>query len=162
MLLFPFKGDKFHLMKKILILFVIISGITTIQEISAQEYKMGLGIRLSTAQAVVNNSVSFKYFLTETNALEGLLSFDPFALGALYEVHRPLGAAGFQWLYGGGAYVAFSGESNFGVHGIVGLDYKFQNIPLNLTLDWKPELNFVQDIFFEPAAIGLSIRFAFR
>src|SRR5262245_12650986 len=112
-------------MKKVLVLIVIFLGIVTTQNASAQEYKMGLGIRLSTAQAVVNNSVSFKYFLTETNALEGLLSFDPVAIGGLYEVHRPLGAAGFQWLYGGGAYVAFSGDSNFGVQGIVGLDYKF-------------------------------------
>jgi hypothetical protein len=160
--LFSFQGDKSIRMKKLLIVCAIFSGVIADQEVSAQEYKMGLGIRLSTAQAVVNNSVSFKYFITETNALEGLLSFDPLAIGALYEVHRPLGAPGFQWLYGAGAYVAFEGESNFGVMGVVGLDYKFQSIPINLTLDWKPELNFVQDIFFEPAAIGLSIRFAFR
>src|SRR4030095_11702282 len=99
MALFSFLGDKFHPMKKILVLIVIVLGILTTQKASAQEYKMGLGIRLSTAQAVVNNSVSFKYFLTETNALEALLSFDPVAIGGLYEVHRPLGAAGFQWLY---------------------------------------------------------------
>lgn len=123
---------------------------------------MGLGVRLSSAQATVNNSVSFKYFLTENGALEGLLSFDPATIGVLYEFHRPLGAAGFQWFFGGGGYVAFSGDNIVGGMGVVGLDYKFQNIPLNLSLDWKPELNFVKDISFEAAAIGLSIRFAFH
>jgi len=129
---------------------------------TAQEYKMALGIRLSSAPATVNNSVSFKYFLNENHALEGLVSFDPVAIGALYEFHRPLGAAGFQWYFGGGGFVAFSGDDVFGAMGVVGLDYKFQNLPLNLSLDWKPELNIVKDISFEAAAIGLSIRFAFK
>jgi hypothetical protein len=128
----------------------------------AQEYKMGLGIRLSSANATVNNSVSFKYFLNQNNALEGLLSFDPETVGALYEHHLPLGAPGFQWFFGGGGYVAFSGENIVGAMGVVGLDYKFETIPLNLSLDWKPELNLVKDINFQAAAIGLSIRFAFK
>ena len=74
--------------------------------------------------------------------------------------------------YGGGAYIGFlktvntttlktSTDPNFGAQGVVGLDYKFNNIPLNLSLDWKPELNFVTDINFEPAAIGLTARFTF-
>ena len=104
----------------------------------------------------------YKYFLNENHALEGLVSFDPVAIGALYVFHRPLGAAGFQWYFGGGGFVAFSGDDVFGAMGVVGLDYKFQNLPLNLSLDWKPELNIVKDISFEAAAIGLSIRFAFK
>lgn len=128
---------------------------------SAQEYKMGLGIRLSSAQATVNNAVSFKYFLNESSALEGLVSFDPTAIGVLYEFHRPLGAPGFQWFFGGGGYVAFQGDNVVGAMGVVGLDYKFQKLPLNLSLDWKPELTLVKDISFEAGAIGLSIRFAF-
>jgi hypothetical protein len=144
------------------IICALIVLVTTGNRIQAQEYKMGLGVRLSSSQATVNNSVSFKYFLNETSALEGLLSFDPVSVGALYELHRPLGAPGFQWFFGGGGYVAFQGNDVFGAMGVIGLDYKFQNIPLNLSLDWKPELNFVKDISFEPAAVGLSIRFAFK
>ena len=45
--------------------------------------------------------------------------------------------------------------------GVLGLDYKFANIPLNLSLDWKPELNLVTDINFEPAAVGFTARFTF-
>ena len=44
---------------------------------------------------------------------------------------------------------------------LLDLDYKFNNVPLNLSLDWKPELNIVSDINFEPAAIGFTARFTF-
>ncbi len=148
-------------MKKYVAISVIICLLSGLHG-SAQEYKMGLGVRLSSAQATVNNAVSFKYFLNENHALEGLVSFDPASIGVLYEFHRPLGAPGFQWYFGGGGYVAFSGDNVVGGMGVIGLDYKFQNIPLNFSLDWKPELNLVKDISFEAAAIGLSIRFAFR
>jgi len=66
-----------------------------------------------------------------------------------------------QWFYGGGGYVGFGGDTNVGGMGIIGLDYKFNNAPLNLSLDWKPELNIISDINFEPAAIGFSARFTF-
>ena len=48
-----------------------------------------------------------------------------------------------------------------GAMGVVGLDYKFANAPLNLSLDWKPELNIIDEINFEPATIGFSARFTF-
>jgi hypothetical protein len=77
-----------------------------------------------------------------------------------------------QYFYGAGGYLGFvktynpnhlrnENEANFGAQGIVGLDYKFNNIPLNISLDWKPELNIVPDINFEPAAIGFTARFTF-
>jgi hypothetical protein len=141
-------------------LFLAIFSFTTIK---AQDYKTALGVRLSSDQAMVNNSISIKHFLNERAAIEGLLSFsDPLAIGALYEVHRPFsGTGGLKWFYGGGAYVGFGNSANFGAMGVLGLDYKFSNIPLNLSIDWKPELNLVSDINFEPAAVGFTVRFTF-
>jgi hypothetical protein len=131
--------------------------------LQAQEYKMAIGVRLSSAQATVNNSVSFRYFLSEGRALEAMASFDPGAIGLLYEVYHPLGnAPGFQWFFGGGGYAAFKGHNVLGAQGVVGLDYKFQQIPLNLSLDWKPELNLVDNVNFEAAAVGLAVRFTFH
>jgi hypothetical protein len=94
------------------------------------------------------------------------------ALGALVEFHKPLAAAGLTYFYGAGGYLAFvktynptkqknETDPNIGAQGVIGLDYKFSNIPLNLSLDWKPELNIVTDINFEPAAIGFTARFTF-
>jgi hypothetical protein len=132
------------------------------EESKAQDYKSALGVRFSTSGPVVNNAVTFKYFISDNKALEGFAVLgDPFALGALFEIHRPTGMNNLQWFFGAGAYVGFSKESAVGGMGVVGLDYKFENIPLNLSLDWKPELNIINTIGFEPAAIGISARFVF-
>lgn len=160
-------------MKKRIIVPLMLAALMFAGAVSAQSYKTGLGVRLSSSQAMVNNSITIKHFFNERSAIEGLLSFgDPLAIGALYEVHRPFSTEGLQWFYGGGGYLGFvkswnpnkqknETDANIGAMGVVGLDYKFMNIPLNLSLDWKPELNLVSDIYFEPAAIGFSARFTF-
>ena len=160
-------------MKKIISVVIIIVAIAFTNNVSAQLYKTGVGVRLSSSQAMVNNSISLKHFLNERSAIEALFSFgDPLAIGALYEVHKPFSSEGLQWFYGGGGYLGFvkswnpnknrnETDVNVGAQGIIGLDYKFTNLPLNLSLDWKPELNLVSDINFEPAAVGFTARFTF-
>ena len=160
-------------MKKILFALLFIAALGLSSQLSAQGYKTALGVRLSSSNAMQNNSISIKQFISEKMAIEGLFTFgDPLALGALVEFYKPLAPAGLTYFYGAGGYISFvkkvnvntsksSTDPNFGAQGIAGLDYKFNNIPLNITLDWKPELNLVSDINFEPAAIGFSARFTF-
>jgi hypothetical protein len=148
-------------MKKILLLFFAVICIVSIEKVNGQEYSNALGIRLSTAQATINQSVSYRRYINENTAIEGLLSFDPIAVGVLYEKIYPLGAPGLQWFFGGGAYVAFKGDNVIGAMGIVGLDYTFSEVPINLSLDWKPELNFINNVNFQASAVALSIRFVF-
>jgi len=132
-------------------------------------YKTAIGIRLSTDQAVVGNAISLKHFLNEKLALEAFLSFrNPVSIGALLEIHNPLtGTEGLKWFYGAGAYIGFDSDKAktsrdlLGVMGVVGLDYKFANAPINISLDWKPELHIIDDINFEPAAVGFTARFTF-
>ena len=160
-------------MKKIMFVSLFIAAIAFSNTASSQAYKTGVGVRLSSAQAMVNNSISLKHFLNERSAIEVLFSFgDPLAIGALYEIHKPFSTEGLQWFYGGGGYLGFvkswnptknknETDVNIGAQGVVGLDYKFVNLPLNLSIDWKPELNLVSDINFEPAAVGFTARFTF-
>ena len=160
-------------MKKIILSVIVITTLSLANTVAAQNYKTALGVRLSSSNAMVNNAVSIKHFINERTAVEGLLSFgDPLAIGALVEFHKPLAAEGLTYFYGAGGYLAFlktvntttqktSTDPNIGAQGVIGLDYKFANIPLNLSLDWKPELNIVTDINFEPAAIGFTARFTF-
>lgn len=139
----------------VVLLLIAISG-------KAQDYKMGLGIRFSTQDAAVNHSISFKYFFSESTAAEALLSFgDPLALGLLVEKHKPV-VNNLKWFYGGGAYVGFGDNRNVGAQGVLGLDYKFPSLPINLSMDWKPELNLYKEFSFEPAALGISARFIFK
>ena len=141
---------------------LVVSGLYN--RLSAQDYKLAMGLRLSTADPTLSNAVSVKYFLDQTNAVEGLVSWGTrFGLGALYERHQLIGGEpAFTWFYGGGGYVGFQdGKTWLGPTGIIGLDYKFQNAPVNLTLDWKPELDILPDINFVPAAFAVSIRYTF-
>lgn len=160
-------------MKKVFFSLLLLATIGLMNNASAQSYKTALGVRLSSSGAMVNNSITLKHFLTETTSVEALFSFgDPLALGALFEINKPIPGSGVNWYYGGGGYLAFiktynpnkdknETNTNFGAQGVIGLDYKFANLPLNLSLDWKPELNLVSDINFEASAIGFSARFTF-
>ncbi len=140
----------------VFLLFVMATGAR------AQEYKNAIGIRFSSSDAVVNHSVTFKHFLKEQLAIEALASFvKPYAVGVLVEKYQPLTTTTFTWFWGAGAYAGFAEGKNFGAQGILGLDLKIPQAPVNLSLDWKPELNIVKEVFFEPAAIGVSARFTF-
>ncbi|OLY92814.1 hypothetical protein SAMN05444008_10211 [Cnuella takakiae] len=138
------------------LLFLLFSGV-----LHAQQGRNALGIRFSNNDALVNTGISFRHYVKSSTAIEGTLSFDPAAVGILVEKFKPLGSPGLNWFYGGGGYVAFSGRNVLGAQGIIGLDYTFSAAPINVSLDWKPELELLNDVSFEPAAVGLGIRFTF-
>lgn len=151
-------------MKKALLTFVLVTLSGFCYSVFAQDYKLGLGIRLSNASPTLNNAITAKYFFTPSNAMEGILSFGTrFGIGGLYHVHQPFDYPGLKWYYGVGGYIGFeSGDTYLGPTGAVGLDYKFEKIPLNLSLDWKPELDILPKIGFHPDAFGLSARFTLK
>ena len=152
-------------MKKLLLLFIaaLTFSLGTKAQEQSSSYKDAVGIRLGSTVPAIKNGITYKHFIGN-NALEGILSFgDGVGVCGLYEIHKPLAATeNLQWLVGFGGYVGFtSSTSNIGAAGIIGLDYKFNQIPLNLTLDWKPELNIVSKVGFEAAGVGFSARFTF-
>jgi hypothetical protein len=151
-------------MKRISILCLIVFIFVGSSQVSAQYYRFGIGVRLSNATPTLNNSITGKYFITERSAIEGLISFGSrFGIGGLLEIYKPFDVEGLKWFYGGGAYVGFEdGDTYLGPTGIIGLDYKFKDIPLNLSLDWKPELDIIPDINFVPDAFALSVRFTIK
>lgn len=135
-----------------------------INRLSAQDYRLAMGIRFSSASPTLSNSVSVKYFMDESNAIEGLVSFGTrFGLGGLYERHQLIGGTpGFTWFWGLGGYVGFQNSNTYlGPTGAIGLDYKFTNAPINLSIDWKPELDILPNINFVPDAFGLTVRYTF-
>ncbi len=161
-------------MKVLTLGLVLLAATSVSNRLQAQDYKLAMGIRFSSASPTLNNAVSVKYFMNETNAVEGLISFgnNRFGIGGLYEKHQLIGATpGFTWFYGGGGYLGFENKTDankvekhttfLGPTGIVGIDYKFQSAPINLSLDWKPELDIIPAINFVPDAFALTARFTF-
>jgi len=149
-------------MKSMGLVFSILIFFLLSTSVKAQDYKGAIGVRFSSKAALINTSVSLKYFFNEKIAAEGLVTpADPFALGLLVEWHQPM-LTNFKYFYGGGMYAGFSGERRVGFHGIIGLDYKIPSIPLNFSIDWKPELTVAKEFSFEPQALGLSARFTIK
>lgn len=130
----------------------------------AQNYKSAVGVRLGPNSANITAGFTLKHFINENTALEAIIGVNNgLGICGLYEKHFDIEAVkNLQWLAGFGGYVAFTGGNTaIGAAGIIGLDYKFEEIPLNLTLDWKPELNIISKVGFESSGLGLSARFTF-
>ncbi len=136
---------------------------------SAQSYENAVGVRIGSY-----NGVNFKTFLNTNKALDLNLAvrsndnFKRFILTGLYEVHNPIGGApGLLWYYGGGGSVGSykvrnsDGELFLSADGVLGLDYKFDGVPLNLAVDWRPRLELTPDTNFGTGDVGLAIRLTF-
>jgi hypothetical protein len=160
-------------MKKLLYGLLLFSFLTVGNESFAQtDYKTAIGLRAGSG-----NGLTVKHFITDRNALEGILyaRWNGLIVGGLYEVHRDIrDVRGLQWFYGGGAHLGtWNNRANprwgnpnesytvVGIDGIVGLDYKIQTIPINLSLDWKPAFNFTGNAGFWGDEVALSIRYTF-
>ena len=97
------------------LVFLAISSLSnSVSAQDAQDYKVAIGVRFSSASPTLSNSVSIKYFLDESNAVEGLVSFgNRFGIGGLYERHQLIGATpAFKWFYGGGGYIGSARTRN--------------------------------------------------
>ena len=137
---------------------------------NAQDYRTAIGLRGGWP----SNGLTVKHFLNEKNALEGILatSYEGFVVTALYENEHWTGHyPGLNWFWGFGAHIGFWGDFNpytdnysgpiLGADFILGLEYTFDEIPLNLSLDLLPSVNLIGYSGWGGLHSGLSIRYAF-
>ena len=156
-------------MKKLIIATILI--FFAVSNSNAQSYNTGIGLR-----GGFFSGVTVKHFLDQKNALEGLLStrWGGFNVTALYEVHnQAFNAPGLNWYYGAGGHIGFWDEKNassnydydnytiIGIDAILGIEYNFAEVPLNIGLDWKPILNLVGHDGFGGDGGAISIRYIF-
>lgn len=146
-------------MKKIFNLLVFVT-IFSIAANAQSDYKSAIGLRFGGGYYDLV-SVSYKTFISDPGAIElsvgfrgygvpGYNWFNVAAAGA-YQHHfdiKPV--AGLKWFIGGGAIVSNSFSSydaytgiGFGIFPTAGADYKFSNIPLNLSVDVRPTFNII-------------------
>lgn len=135
-------------MKKIALLFSMLFVLAFANRVKAQAYDKAIGLRFGYPLAA-----SFKFFVTEPGAIEiylGIRSWTWYSSinpGAMYQHHFPIsGVDGLSWYVGGGAglelnnYKTGYDGDNLGIYinGVLGLDYRFANAPINLSVDWSP------------------------
>ena len=117
----------------------------------AQQFESAVGLRLGYP-----TSASYKKFISEDKAVEAYVGFRDYfgsnwlSVNAAYQTHKDLefeDIQGLQWYYGFGAglnRVSYEfdrgGYTFFNLSGYVGLSYVFEDIPLNLSVDWVPSI----------------------
>jgi hypothetical protein len=154
----------------ILLTILIVSTTQTNGQAVGSEYRTALGVK------VYPGAISIKHFVRDNTALEGLLSFwrYGFRFTGLYEYHGDInGAPGLKWYVGPGAHLGFfnnrwsnryideDNNLDLGVDGVLGLDYKINGAPINLSLDWQPSFTIISDPAFRSWG-GLGVRFTFN
>lgn len=159
--------------KKLIIVVTAFLAILFTSEVRAQSYATGIGLRSG-----VSNGLTVKHFIQDDVALEGILHsrWQGLVITGLYEVHKDISEVrGLRWFYGGGAHIGswngnrnppwadsdFNGATVIGIDGIIGLDYIFTDLPINLSLDYKPAFNITNGGGFWGDEVALSIRYAF-
>jgi hypothetical protein len=138
----------------------------------SQDYKTAFGLR-----GGFSNGLTIKHFLSGTNAIEGILTtrWGGFNVTGLFEVHNTLPTEGLCWYYGGGIHMGVwdgskgnpwvgGGQTTsvIGIDGILGMGYTFVDIPLNLSVDWKPAYNLLGHSGIWADNFALSVRYTIK
>ncbi|RYE11807.1 MAG: hypothetical protein EOP44_00420 [Sphingobacteriaceae bacterium] len=135
-------------------------------------YKTAIGLKF-----LYGISLTGKFFIADKAAIEAIVRYRNYSglgseinLTVLYEYHGHInGVSGLRWYGGGGAYAGHfsydgggSGSStNFGISGVVGLEYKFNGVPIAVSADWQPVYILNGDSGFASDNGGIGVKYTF-
>jgi hypothetical protein len=149
--------------------FTILAFLTVLSlNVWAQDYQKSIGVRLGGYNGFVDAGVTYKQYLSESNAIEFIgnasASNGNGYFGVSGEYLWTWGIAeGLSWFAGPGASVGvWTGNAagfDIALNGMVGLEYKFA-IPLALSVDFNPHVYFLHSTGFTPSS-ALSVRYTF-
>lgn len=171
-------------MKKIFFLTAIIAAALAANAQSS--YRHAIGARISSHTEYEAFAASYKFFVTRPGAIELNLGFGDqrywyfnerknapsVSFSGTYQHHFPIKpVAGLKWFIGGGM-VFFNTSSKLdrydgfgvGIYPTGGVDYKFANIPLNLSADFRPTFHLTApDAYdtFHGHDVGIAARYTF-
>lgn len=140
----------------------------SISSFAQRNYDRAVGIRGSY---YTNFNLTYKQFINDQDAFEliGGIRVSRFGFfytegAAIYQRHFPLeieDIEGLSYYVGVGAYSGFSNTSIFNLGFMVGggIDYKFEDYPINLSFDLFPALNILTRFRPRIRHGGLAIRY---
>lgn len=145
------------------ILFLMSYGLSLLAQ--SDGYKGAIGLRTSDQLAI-----SGKLFISDDAALELIANIDanegrPNTYTATYQKHLSMSSImpRLKFYYGGGAaLISVEDNSQFGLVGIVGIDYSSDSLPINVSIDIIPSLFFPEDDTRLSSNLGgISLRYTF-
>ncbi len=152
-------------MKKLLAILMILVLIASFA-IAKEGNNMDIGLRGGVRSGIVGR------LWTENNAIEATLGYNNgLIVTGVYEWHKPLKLGeleGLSWYYGGGAHLGISSwwaaALALGIDGVIGVEYDLKqhiNLPLSVSLDWKPGLDILGGWAGHLGNTGLAVRWTF-
>lgn len=172
---FKHKQNAHRLMKKLFTTILLLSAITFSGQ--AQSYKTAIGFKGAFPGF---GALSVKHFFSPPNAFEINLGagYNSFWVQAFYMRNHDLGSEGLEWYWGLGGDAGSWGNSYYhnryygkkhdykgggflGADAVVGLEYTFNEIPINLAVDFGPTLRILPytAVYFGGS---FAIRFAIK
>jgi len=126
------------------------------------DYKTAVGLSLDFGSGGTFVGPSLKRFFTERSAgdVELLFGANITMVNLFYQYHGDIeNAVGLKWYAGIGPSILLGsgGGSGIAVRPLVGMDYKFKDVPLSLALDWRPYIG--DGDGFLPGRFGLGFRY---
>ncbi|MFT5336167.1 MAG: hypothetical protein ACJAY8_000258 [Sphingobacteriales bacterium] len=130
------------------------------QEAQAQEYNTAIGLR-----GGYGNGLTIKQMLGGNAGVEGILVSTSGILGvtALYELYANgvFNTPRLNAYYGAGGTLIIGNSGSIGVNGVLGIEYNFAEIPINVSVDWVPGFYLVNGSGFVGENGGLAVRYYF-
>ena len=138
-------------------------------DIQTSTYDRAIGVKFPGGFAI-----SYKQFLKNNQNVEAEAMFisNGFRAVGLYEWNWDIqGIDGLRWYVGPGAHIGFwnnnyskkSNNSNagIGIDGVIGLDYKVSDLPINISLDWQPSVDVIGSTGTGLGYGGIGVRYTF-
>lgn len=159
-------------MKKIILSVIMLMGLTFTTQ--AQDIaKNALGLRLGDNDGF-GGEISYQIGLSQNNRLELDLGFrnnnsvDAFKLAGIYQWVWNIDG-GFNWYAGVGGGIGSWNDNNFDNNGTfvfgagdIGIEYGFEEVPILLSLDFRPEIgavNYYGNNYSSDIALGVRFKF---
>lgn len=120
--------------------------------------------------------VTFQRFMSDRDVIElmAMQRRGGISLTGLYEMHmQAFNVRGFKWYLGAGGHVnSYNNQVRgyeylrqtttvAGVDGIIGMEYFFRSVPIQVSVDWKPLINLYNGRNKELDTGGFSVRYRF-
>lgn len=150
-------------MKKTLFLTVILISTFTF----SQSYKTAIGLKGGYPGF---GSLNAKHYLNGSHAIEASVGGNAnfLWLQGIYEVNKSLPTDGMNWYLGIGPSIGIANTNNNTTNGLylmgtglIGIEYTFQDLPINISLDTGPSIQIIPNIGFEWGG-GLAVRYTLK
>ncbi len=159
-------------MKKIILILGFIA-VLSIPKVNATEYRTAFGVR-----GGFYSGLTLKHFMSGMDALEIVAATHHrgILLAGMYQRHaQAFDVPGLNWYFGGGGHLGFYDRryspwfgshqtgnlSTLGVIGVVGIEYKIEEIPVTVGVDVTPAFNLIGHTGFWINS-GLVLRYTFN